>query len=467
MIKKISRLFSILLVLFACLTAANAAAFITDTLEEGGEKTYSVDGKEYLVQVQTITDTSPYQVKFKINYEITDALKVDDEFILTDFAKLKVLELLPCEAGDVTQDKVTFTVYAPCIPNWQTNYEDCLITNKKLKYYTDANNCGITANIPSNNNAYDYCDYADSIRKLKIENIEVKVDGKIQRNLEDGDTIINDAMPESEVEIKMDINNYYSIEEDINLEDIEVTMIIEGIDNGNNLVKKDDAGSIRAQDSKSLRFLFDIPKEVKADEYDIVIKIRADDDNGHYHELQYYLILKVDKKKHDIEIENAELNPSLIECKGKSTLDVSIRNMGSDEEEKARLTVINSDLGIDFEKIFELSEAQGDDAQFRKSLVISGNNQGTYPIDIKVYSDLNVLMDSKTVNLKVNACTEPAANKTSINSSAKKSTIKTTKKNGTKEMPQIIEPAKKEPTEKCFMGLCFNHDKKCFLWWCW
>jgi len=84
------------------------AGAVQDTLTEGESKTYTINGIDYETEVIIITDTSPIQVKFKINGESTDALQATETFKLADGTEIGVKEILPNEAGDVTLDIVEF-----------------------------------------------------------------------------------------------------------------------------------------------------------------------------------------------------------------------------------------------------------------------------------------------------------------------------------------------------------------------
>ncbi len=77
------------------------------TLEEGETATYTIDGKEYEVTALIIDDTNS-KVKFKVNGEVTDSLQKGDVYQLTDGTNIGAREILPNEAGDVTQDMVEF-----------------------------------------------------------------------------------------------------------------------------------------------------------------------------------------------------------------------------------------------------------------------------------------------------------------------------------------------------------------------
>ncbi|TKJ16980.1 hypothetical protein CEE44_00385 [Candidatus Woesearchaeota archaeon B3_Woes] len=77
------------------------------TLEEGETATYTIDGKEYEVTALIIDDTNS-KVKFKINGEVTDSMVKGDVYQLSDGINIGAREILPNEAGDVTQDMVEF-----------------------------------------------------------------------------------------------------------------------------------------------------------------------------------------------------------------------------------------------------------------------------------------------------------------------------------------------------------------------
>jgi len=46
-----------------------------------------------------------------------------------------------------------------CIEDWNIQYGECSTADAKIKFYTDANSCGTTANLPEDNGSYVECDY--------------------------------------------------------------------------------------------------------------------------------------------------------------------------------------------------------------------------------------------------------------------------------------------------------------------
>jgi hypothetical protein len=81
---------------------------IKDVLEQGQVKTYTLNGKDYEVEVTYIGGTTDSQVKFKINGEVTDVMEVGETDKLADGTEIGVREILEEEAGEVTADQVEF-----------------------------------------------------------------------------------------------------------------------------------------------------------------------------------------------------------------------------------------------------------------------------------------------------------------------------------------------------------------------
>ncbi|MBD3248899.1 hypothetical protein GF336_02530 [Candidatus Woesearchaeota archaeon] len=81
---------------------------IRDVMEQGQIKTFTLNDKDYEVEVTYIGGTSTSQVKFKVNGETTDALETGNTHKLDDGTEIGVREILEEEAGEVTADQVEF-----------------------------------------------------------------------------------------------------------------------------------------------------------------------------------------------------------------------------------------------------------------------------------------------------------------------------------------------------------------------
>lgn len=106
---------------------------VKDTLTEGETKTYTLDGKDYEVTVSAITDTGTIYAKFNINGESTRSLKDGDSATLSDGTQIGISDIIPNEAGDVTQDMVEFYLGASKVYLKDTAIKDTASSNS-LEY---------------------------------------------------------------------------------------------------------------------------------------------------------------------------------------------------------------------------------------------------------------------------------------------------------------------------------------------
>ncbi len=107
------------------------AGSIKDTLSEGETKTYDIDGTSYEVTVIAITDSSPIIAKFNINGESTKSLSDGSSTVLSDGTNIGISDIIPNEAGDVTQDLVEFYLGADKVILQDTDISD-MESSKKL-----------------------------------------------------------------------------------------------------------------------------------------------------------------------------------------------------------------------------------------------------------------------------------------------------------------------------------------------
>lgn len=100
---------------------------LTDTLEEGESRTYTIGDKDYEVEVIIVSDNkdaSEGTAMFKINGEVTDELRDGETYVLKDRTEIGIRNILPNEAGDVTGDLVEFYLGANKITFKDTNFAD-------------------------------------------------------------------------------------------------------------------------------------------------------------------------------------------------------------------------------------------------------------------------------------------------------------------------------------------------------
>ncbi len=235
---------------------------------------------------------------------------------------------------------------------------------------------------------------------LRITDLDVKVNGNKDSNLNNGETISDEAKPGETVELDIEIKNIG----DEDIEDIDVEVTIVDIDDGDDLEEDDTIDEIKDGKDERIEIEFQVPEKVEEDVYEIRIHIEGDDGS----EIDWTLELEVEKDKHMLKIFEADLSPSVISCNRVVGLDVGIRNIGSEEEEDVELTVKSSQLGLDERNTFDLSEdIDDDDNEYEKryTFVIDDDlEQGSYPVTIEVEYDDGDEVETEILYLTVQKC---------------------------------------------------------------
>ena len=243
--------------------------------------------------------------------------------------------------------------------------------------------------------------------KLIISKLDVKIDEKSDKSIQNNTKIKKEAKPGSDVEFKIEIKNRFTKEEDLEMQDIGVQVIIEDIDDGDDLEEEADEFDLDPEKDETVKISFKIPLEVEEDTFEVIIDIEGQDENGTVHRIKWLLELKVEKEKHDISIRKLNLNPTIVSCSRTAALNAEIINLGRDDEDEVALEILSPKLGVNFRQGgIELEEGI-DDNTYAKTLTMSipdGMEAGTYPITVNAYFENDDLDDSKTAELSVQDC---------------------------------------------------------------
>ena len=260
--------------------------------------------------------------------------------------------------------------------------------------------------------------------KLIFSDVDVKVGSKTSKNLDDGDTINDEAEPGDAVEFRIETKNNFTNAEDLDIEGITVEVTIEGIDDGDDLDEESSDFDLRAGRDKRVNIEFQVPIEVEEDTFDVLIHAEGEDENGTDHEADMRLRLEVDKESHKIMITRNTLSPAEISCSRKNVqAGLNAINIGNEDEEDVTVSVSNSDLGIDMEQaVSELTaEPNEDESRFSNTYsfnVPSDAEAGSYPILFRVLYDEDRKKAEETATLTVNDCATTAAKGTTSSTSS-------------------------------------------------
>ncbi len=98
---------------------------VFDTLEEGEVKSYTLDGKDYKVEVVIIEDTNPETVTLNVNGEVTDQLLDGETEVLEDGTLIGISDIVSNEAGEAgSGDIVEFYIGASKLVLQDLEYDD-------------------------------------------------------------------------------------------------------------------------------------------------------------------------------------------------------------------------------------------------------------------------------------------------------------------------------------------------------
>lgn len=243
--------------------------------------------------------------------------------------------------------------------------------------------------------------------KLLITDVDVKVGSKTDKNLQDGDSISDEAAPGDKVQFSIKVFNNFTDDEDVEIEDITITVTIEGIDDDDDLEEESKEFDVKADNDEDVDLEFEIPLEVDEDTFDVLIEVEGDSDNGSQ-EVKMTLDLEVQKEDDEVRFLRNSITPSEIQCSRSVQLSTSVINTGSNEQDGAELEVSNPNLGVSFKETFDLSDDPfDDDSKFSKTFTFTVANDvaaGIYPITSKVTFDDGGETETETADLVVATC---------------------------------------------------------------
>ncbi len=247
-------------------------------------------------------------------------------------------------------------------------------------------------------------------QKLEITDLDIKIDGDKDSNLNDGEEIEEEAGPHSNVVFDLKIENMFDEDaEDLEIEDIEVKITIDEIDDGEEIDEESGSFDLDAGDDEDVSIDFTLPWEVEDGNYDVIIEVTGSDENGDDHEIEWRLSLEVEKEDDDIIIRSSELSPPMVTCSRQASIDFKIMNIGTDDQDNVDVRIRNSALGLD-ERVTGIdldSDPFDEDSEFSRVLsfyIDDDQAQGIYPITMEVEFEDGDLADSKIIELSVYDC---------------------------------------------------------------
>ena len=240
-----------------------------------------------------------------------------------------------------------------------------------------------------------------SRQALVFSDVDVKVGSKTDKNLRNGETISDEAEPGDAVEVRVEVKNNYTSAENLDIENVQVTVRIESIDDGDDL-------------------------EEEASDFDVIIEAEGEDENGTDQDIRMSLKLEVDKESHRLILTRNTLSPAEVSCSRKNVqVGVGLLNIGTEDEENVNVHILNADLGVDIkENIGDLeAEPFEDTSKFLKTYTFNVPNSaesGSYPVTIRALYDDDRRKAEETATLTVSDCSTTKTQQTTGDSSKDK-----------------------------------------------
>jgi hypothetical protein len=280
---------------------------------------------------------------------------------------------------------------------------------------------------------------ADFGTRLKIEDLDVKIDGKRSGNIANNTKIGREAVPGSSLEFKIAVRNDFTKSEGIGIEDIEVKAAIEEIDDDDDLEEESNEFGLKPENGKTVTLKLNIPINADEGTFDVLIGADGDDENGDWHGQFYKVELEVEKEKHDLRFSRFDA-VSLAGCRVK--VDYEITNAGAEDEEA-------------------LLEIKGDGLLFSESaLIASGTDDSTYSksVNLEIGRDEKItanvyangeLQDSAAKSIKADACVNEKKGREDLLA-------------GYRPVPDNLQAAKNRIEAKAF-NISFSQDRSMLL----
>ena len=269
-----------------------------------------VDGDIYKGCVLTEKGNSAYDVLKKFD-DVNDDIKMKFDGVITNTPFLRSINGIEGKAlGDnkfsgwnfwISDKDDNFKEPPELAPGWGMGIGDYKVENEidviGVNFAITEFNPDWTVKVKPQKP--EYIRHSELCEKLKVKDIKVYVDGKKEAGADkDGGKI--DVIPGSKVELKVKLENLYTYEENINIEEISVEGTLEDIDDGNDLDDGVDEFDLKPEKKKEVTLKFDIPLEMEDGDYDLIIEIKGENEIGFPYSDTIEFEVEVDKEKHDV-----------------------------------------------------------------------------------------------------------------------------------------------------------------------
>ncbi len=254
---------------------------------------------------------------------------------------------------------------------------------------------------------------------LDLVEVVVYADGNKENTISNENEDTDDLRPGMEVELRFEIENLF--DKDYDNGDIDINELTVKLNNDNDEDDYGDEIDEEPRDSfdeleagekvegEDIVVVLSIPAEAKEGSYELEINLEGEDGNNAKHTVTWLVSLVIDREKDDVQFETVELTDSSIKCGETTYLNLELTNYGSNNQDKAAVSVYNQVLGINenYVNIKLDKNPEDSDNSFSKRIPITVNNTvkaGDYHIEVRSFLNNNKEKELRDVKLTVEKC---------------------------------------------------------------
>jgi len=240
---------------------------------------------------------------------------------------------------------------------------------------------------------------------LSISGITAYVDGSKKSGINDGDKI--SVRPGSQVQIEVKGENSF---DDLKVEDASATVILEGIEDGDNIEVESEKASIRAGSEKTFKVSFQVPLTAEEGSYDLKIGISGDGSNGWEYKDEALLKLDLKKNSHKLIITSFTLSSNQSCTSEFVNAFFRIANIGRNQED-AKISIVDGQNVLAVVENVRIPAEDGINSIYSGGTTLKLENltAGVHTLNLLVtYSGAN---DSEDAILEVRQCQPVQANR--------------------------------------------------------
>jgi uncharacterized membrane protein len=244
--------------------------------------------------------------------------------------------------------------------------------------------------------------------KLAFDSVKISIDDNSYKSVDNGESISDDAKPGSTFAVKVKIENLFTNDEDITMEDVKVdaTFFAAGED-GEDIEGDSESVDIDGgEKSSELTIDFDsdtIDWDASSGDLKMELIATGEDEKGGAHKATFNFTVKIERESNSEIIFSRFDVPTSISCGRTFTVYVDGRNIGEDKDGDVLLKIQGEALGISIEENFAMGAYDGDEDcnaieededsecrefQYTKTVQVPSDiAPGTYTIYARLYRD--------------------------------------------------------------------------------